>query len=149
MEVATNPIILDATGQRIAAAIEALGTGGIEIIAEAYDQTASYSVGDVCSNYGKIWKCNTAIAMGGESWTPAHWNEKTVAELIAESVIAIDATPTSGSTNAVQSGGVYTALAGKVNTDGTKVLTPNPVVITASSSSAPSDTTALWVYPAS
>ena len=63
--------------------------------------------------------------------------------------ITTDATPTSGSTNAVQSGGVYTALAGKVNTDGTKVLTPNPVVITASSSSAPSDTTALWVYPAS
>ena len=65
-----------------------------------------------------------------------------------QDALTFDNSPTQNSSNPVKSGGVYSALAGKVNTDGAKVLTPNPVVITASSASAPSDTTALWVYPA-
>ena len=47
-------------------------------IAPAYDSTAAYSVGDVATYDGRRYKCNTAIATGGETWTAAHWTEESV-----------------------------------------------------------------------
>ena len=41
--------------------------------------------------------------------------------------ITIDATPTSGSTNAVSSGGVYTALEGKLNTSDLVAITNSEI----------------------
>ena len=115
MATATQPVILDTTGQRIAQAIENLGVGGIENLAPPYDpeSVTGYAVGAVCSNLGEVWKCNTAIPAGGETWNVSHWTQKTISELIAEVTVITDATPTQNSTNPVQSGGVYTALAGK------------------------------------
>ena len=120
----------------------------MSIFADEYSASATYEKDDLCIHDGGLYQANQDISTA-EAWTPAHWTEVSIADVLASITVTTDATPTQGSTNPVQSGGVYTALAGKVNTDGTKVLTPNPVVITASSSSAPSDTTALWVYPAS
>lgn len=43
-------------------------------LAEPYDSTADYFVGEFCTNSGSAWECNTAIT-GGETWTAAHWTE--------------------------------------------------------------------------
>jgi len=45
--------------------------------ADPYDATASYEVGDYCTNLSKLWQCNTAIASGGETWNAEHWTEVT------------------------------------------------------------------------
>lgn len=41
-------------------------------MASAYDDTATYNVGDYCIYSNQLYKCNTAIAVA-ESFTPAHW----------------------------------------------------------------------------
>ena len=46
------------------------------ILADPYDQTADYYVGQFCTYNSKIWECNTAIT-GGESWDANHWTEVT------------------------------------------------------------------------
>lgn len=52
----------------------ALDTTAANFPAE-YDSTAAYSVGDTCSKDSKIYRCITAIASGGETWTAVHWEE--------------------------------------------------------------------------
>lgn len=47
-------------------------------MASAYDATVSYDVGDYCLREGLLYKCNTAIATGGEAWTVAHWTQVNV-----------------------------------------------------------------------
>ena len=49
-------------------------------IASAYDSTAAYSVGDYCLRNGLLYKCNTAIGTGGETWTAAHWTQTKVSD---------------------------------------------------------------------
>ena len=44
------------------------------MLAEPYDNTADYYVGQFCTNNSKVWECNTAIT-GGETWTASHWTE--------------------------------------------------------------------------
>ena len=57
--------------------------------ADEYDATASYEVGDYCLYGGDLYKCNTAIATGGETWTPAHW---TATQIMDEVATAVDVT---------------------------------------------------------
>ena len=78
-------------------------------LADTYSASATYDQGDIVLYGGVLYKANQDISVA-EAWTPAHWDEKTVAELLAEVSIDMDSTPTQGSTNAVTSGGVYTAL---------------------------------------
>ena len=64
-----------------------MGSGGggdasSELICEQYDSTASYEVGSHCIYNGLLYRCNTAIASGGETWTSAHWDEVSVSEEI-------------------------------------------------------------------
>ena len=47
-------------------------------IAPAYDEHTTYSVGEVVSYNGKIYKCTTAITTP-ESWDSTHWTETNVA----------------------------------------------------------------------
>ena len=42
------------------------------IIADEYDSTATYAVGDLSMHENKLYKCNTAITTA-EQWTAAHW----------------------------------------------------------------------------
>ena len=44
-------------------------------VATGYNSSISYTTDDYCLNNGLLYKCNTAIPTGGESWTPAHWDQ--------------------------------------------------------------------------
>ena len=67
------------TPERIAG-IEADVSDTQKMIADEYDATATYAVGDVCIHDGKLYQCNTAIGTA-EAWTAAHWTEIQVSEL--------------------------------------------------------------------
>lgn len=67
------------TPERIAG-IEADVGDTQKMIADEYDATATYAVGDVCIHDGKLYQCNTAIN-AAEEWTAAHWTEIQVTEL--------------------------------------------------------------------
>ena len=45
-----------------------------EIVAEEYDATETYAVGDVVRHSSKLYRCTTAIAVA-ESWNDEHWTE--------------------------------------------------------------------------
>ena len=68
------------TPERIAG-IEADVGDTQKMIADEYDATATYAVGDVCIHDGKLYQCNTAIGTA-EAWTAAHWTEVQVPELV-------------------------------------------------------------------
>lgn len=46
-----------------------------EAVAPEYDSTSSYGVGDYCIYGGLLYKCNTAISTGGETWDATHWTQ--------------------------------------------------------------------------
>lgn len=48
-------------------------------MASAYSSSSAYSIGDYCLYGGLLYKCNTTIASGGETWTTAHWIQVNVA----------------------------------------------------------------------
>lgn len=56
------------------------GDASSDMIADEYDdqKVDGYAVGDYCYRDGTLYRCNTAIPAGGETWTPAHWDECTV-----------------------------------------------------------------------
>lgn len=58
-------------------------------IADRYDSTATYAVGDICIHDDTLYKCNTAIATP-EDWDASHWDATTVAELVSDQSIVID-----------------------------------------------------------
>ena len=41
--------------------------------AAQYSSSSAYAVGAYCMHEYKLYRCNTAIASGGEAWTAAHW----------------------------------------------------------------------------
>lgn len=50
--------------------------GGIpaDIIADEYDQTATYTAGDYVIHEDQLYKANADIQTA-EAWTPAHWTQ--------------------------------------------------------------------------
>lgn len=52
-------------------------------IATPYDETRTYSVGDVVSKDYTLYRCNTDISVA-EPWTAAHWTQTTVAAELAD-----------------------------------------------------------------
>lgn len=48
-------------------------------IAEEYDSTATYDIGDFVIHSGVLYKCTTAISIP-EAWTPAHWTSTLVVD---------------------------------------------------------------------
>ena len=62
----------DAFDNTIALKIMALGA------VEEYDESQAYNAGEYCINTGKLYKCKTTIASGGEAWTADHWDETDV-----------------------------------------------------------------------
>lgn len=50
--------------------------------ADAYDDTETYSVGDLVIYGNTLYKCTTDI-ITAEAWTPTHWTPTTLAEAIA------------------------------------------------------------------
>ena len=51
-------------------------------IAEEYDPTSTYAVGDFCVHDGILYKCSTAIS-SAEPWTVAHWQRTYATDEIA------------------------------------------------------------------
>ena len=48
-------------------------------IAEEYDPTATYAIGDFCTYEGVLYKCVTAITTA-EAWTAAHWTSTLIVD---------------------------------------------------------------------
>lgn len=57
------------------------------VIASGYNSSISYAVGDYCLVNGLLYKCNTAISVGGETWTPAHWTQINIASEIKQKYV--------------------------------------------------------------
>lgn len=69
--------IYNSNGQIIDAVNEKPQVTGL--IANEYDATSTYSVGDYASHEGKVYKCKTAIATA-ENWNSAKWDEVVVGD---------------------------------------------------------------------
>lgn len=54
-------------------------------LAPAYDNTATYAVGDLCNHEGKLYSCTTAIATA-EEWDATHWTETTLAQQLQSQI---------------------------------------------------------------
>ena len=67
------------TPAQMASRIRAVQPGGadLSVIADDYDTTATYDVGDYCIHEGGLYVCTTAISTA-EAWTAGHWQEVTV-----------------------------------------------------------------------
>jgi hypothetical protein len=59
------------------------------VIAQEYDSTATYAVGDPCMHKGKYYKCTTAISVA-EEWDSTHWTETSIDEIISGLETALD-----------------------------------------------------------
>lgn len=62
----------------------------IENLAEAFDSSATYAVGDYCTYQGKLYVCNSATT---GNWTSADWNEISVKQALDD--LATRSVPTS------------------------------------------------------
>lgn len=56
----------------------------IDVIAQLYNSTETYSVGNYCIHDANLYRCTTAITVP-EAWTPAHWELTNVAESMEHS----------------------------------------------------------------
>lgn len=59
-------------------------------IAQAYDSTATYAVGDYCIHDNVLYKCSTAISTA-EAWTAAHWTAVVVMDEVSDLEAKVDA----------------------------------------------------------
>lgn len=110
-------------------------TGGLGQVAEIFDATKNYAVGDYCIYNDDLYRFTTAHSAG--AWNSSHValisitdefktkaNTSDVASALADmedeidtkqNALTFDSTPTAGSTNPVTSGGIKTALDTKQN----------------------------------
>lgn len=73
------------TPAQMASRIRAVQPGGadLSVIANDYDTTATYDVGEYCIYDGGLYVCNTAISTA-EAWTAGHWEEVTVGDELSD-----------------------------------------------------------------
>lgn len=72
---------LDTTNKTITGAINELhAINGYSY--DAYDDTATYAVGDLCIYNNALYKCTTAITTA-EAWNASHWTATSIADEIA------------------------------------------------------------------
>ena len=55
------------------------GSSNTEIIADDYDSTTTYAVGDYCIYNNELYKCTTAISIA-EAWDSSHWTKVNVSD---------------------------------------------------------------------
>lgn len=83
--------------------------------ADAYDKTATYSVGDYVIHDNSLYKCNTAISTA-EEWEATHWTQVNVAEellaILSDISAKQDKITATGILKGNGSGGVSAAAAG-------------------------------------
>lgn len=61
---------------------EAAASGGTDTIAEDFDDTATYTVGEYCIYGGKLYKCTTAVSTAG-AWDANDWTETLVMDEVS------------------------------------------------------------------
>lgn len=78
---------LDTTNKTITGAINEVaqggGGGGTDVIAEDFDSTATYAVGDYCIYEGSLYKCTTAVTTAGD-WDSTDWTETLVMDEVEQ-----------------------------------------------------------------
>lgn len=80
-------VLRNDTGKRIAVALESLASEVTPagVIAQEYDPTATYAVGDMVIYRSVLYRCTTAITTP-EEWTAAHWTETMVSDAYRQAV---------------------------------------------------------------
>lgn len=58
----------------------------ISMVADLYSASSAYAVGDYCIHDGGFYRCTTAIASPGESWTSGHWTATNVGDEIVSRI---------------------------------------------------------------
>ena len=64
-----------------------IGAACVDDMADAYDATNTYAVGDLCIYNNRLYKCKTAISTA-EAWTAAHWEATTLSDQIVPQTVA-------------------------------------------------------------
>ena len=61
------------------------------VLSASYDSSSAYDVNDIVFNdsHDKLYRCNTAIPIGGEAWDATHWDEILLAPVITNLVEAV------------------------------------------------------------
>lgn len=83
--VITNKIgtaALDTTAQDLSGAVNEILddiSGFADNLADEYDPTATYAVGDLCLHNNTLYRCNTDISTP-EAWNSIHWTQTSLAE---------------------------------------------------------------------
>lgn len=68
------------------AAIDA-AVSNLSNLADAYDDTATYAVGDLCIHDNQLYKCTTAITTA-EAWNASHWTATNISsEMISKNKV--------------------------------------------------------------
>lgn len=80
---------------------------------DEYNSSSTYSKGDLIIYNNILYKCNTDITTA-EEWNASHWTATSLSNEIEnkQNTLTFDSTPTSGSTNPVTSGGIYSLFNG-------------------------------------
>jgi len=87
--VVANPVgtaTADLTKLQVGSDIYDIPTGGgasTEIIADDFDATSTYAVGDYCIYDGKLYKCTTAVSTAGD-WDSSDWTETLVMDEVEQ-----------------------------------------------------------------
>lgn len=58
----------------------------IAAIADEYNASSAYNIGEYCIRNGLLYKCNTAIVSGGEPWTAAHWTQINITDELSGNI---------------------------------------------------------------
>ena len=75
---------LHTTDKTIVGAInEAAASGNTDIIADEFDNTATYDVGDYCIYQGTLYKCISAITVAGQ-WDSTDWDSTIVMDEVGQ-----------------------------------------------------------------
>lgn len=53
-------------------------------LADEYDSTSGYAVGDIAVYDSTLYECTTEIAAGGETWNASHWTQISFNDIIEE-----------------------------------------------------------------
>ena len=59
------------------------GGGGTDVIADDFDSTSTYAVGDYCIYEGSLYKCTTAVTTAGD-WDSSDWTETLVMDEVEQ-----------------------------------------------------------------